>query len=93
MFLVSNHLLLGRVVLSLDLVDNDPILVDQGAEDQISCLLFDEDIAIRANLLKTSRSSDPEHSLPCISPCESIVELIRELKTIFVFFKIWVEVQ
>lgn len=54
MFLVSNHLLLGRVVLSLDFVDNDPVLVDQGAEDQISCLLFDEDVAIRANLLETS---------------------------------------
>ena len=91
MFLVCDHLLLGWIIFSLNLVTNDSVFVNEGTKDKVCCLLFDQDVSICANLLETCRDSDPENSFPCILPCECIVELICEFQSILVVFKVWVE--
>ena len=91
MFLVCYHLLLCWIILSLNLVANDPIFVNEGTKDKVSCLLLDQDVSICANLLETCRDSDPENSFPSILSRKCIVKLICESKSILVVFKVWVE--
>ena len=91
MFLVCDHLLLGWIIFSLNLVANDPVFVNEGTKYKVSCLLLDKNVSICANLLKTCRDSDPENSFPSILTCKCIVELICEFQPILVVFKVWVE--
>ena len=51
--ILHQPLLICRVVIySLNFVADDPVLINQGAENQVCSLLLDQDVTIGANLVK-----------------------------------------
>lgn len=80
-------------VLPLDLIAVNSVFVDLRAQDQVSCLLFDQDITVSANLVEAGRCTNPKHRFPSILPCQNGVQLICEFHCMLVNIKLIIVVE
>lgn len=80
-------------ILSFDFVAEDAVFVNLGAQDQISCLLLDEDVSIGADLVKPSRRPNSEDRLPRVLPRQVVVQLICKLHGVLVHIELRVKVE
>ena len=76
----SSLWLVSRLCFSFYLVHNYSVLVDDGTQDQIICLLLNELVTVSAHLIEPKRSSDSEDGFPGAGTRQTIVQLVRELE-------------
>ena len=79
--------------LTVKLVRDDSVLVNDRAQDQIIRLLLDELVSIRANLIETGRGTHAEDGLPRTAPRQTVVQLVGELQAGLVVLVVWVVVK
>lgn len=72
--------------LAIELIRDDAVLVDDGTQDQVISLLFNQLVAVCANLVEACRCSNPKDSFPGTGPCQAIVQLVREFQTSSIVF-------
>ena len=76
--------------LSVKLVNEDSIFVDDGTEDQICRLLLNQFVTVGCDLVEPSRGTDPEDSFPATAPCQRVIQFIRESQTRLIIFVVWI---
>ena len=74
-------------------VHEDSIFVDDGAENQVCCLLLDKFVTISASLIKTGRCAHSEDSLPSATPRQTIVKFVGELGARLIVFIVRVVIE
>ena len=88
---VSNLLSCRAIILSFEFVDKHSVFVKVRATNQISCLSFDQVVAIGANLVEALTCSDAENSFPGLRTCQCSIQFVRELHAFVVGLEIRVE--
>ena len=66
---------------SFKLVAYQAIFVDEGTYDKIVCVIFNQIVAISADLVPASRSSNPKDGLPGILARQTSIKFVCEFET------------
>ena len=82
---------LSRLAHAFNLVNDDSVFVDGGAEDEVVGLLLDQKVSVRSILDESCRGSNSEDGFPCVGPRERGVEFVREFHALLVLVELWVE--
>ena len=65
--------------LSVELVHQDAIFINDRTKDQVCSPYLNELVAIRASLVEASGCTNSEDGLPGAAPCQAIVQLVCKL--------------